>query len=189
MQADWEFEVGGDAPAIDACWPGLVDLRQAPERAIELKEAQDFAALGEALAQLNTPASPVWTSKCDFFPQLEPGEFDPHELDAPEGSAAYACGCYIDMLPRCGGEWTQPAAAVNACEQICSRLGAIPLRCCRIDLIVRSAVIVPDRTDLGITAYLTACGAIPAEGATALVTALAAFAGVVSHAPLPAKPL
>jgi hypothetical protein len=27
LEADWEFEVGGDAPVIDALWPGFVDLR------------------------------------------------------------------------------------------------------------------------------------------------------------------
>jgi hypothetical protein len=30
MEADWEFEVGGDAPVIDALWPGFVDLRLSP---------------------------------------------------------------------------------------------------------------------------------------------------------------
>ncbi len=32
MEADWEFEVGGDAPVIEAHWPGFVDLRQNPEQ-------------------------------------------------------------------------------------------------------------------------------------------------------------
>ena len=35
MEADWEFEVGGDAPVIDACWPGFVDLRRIPGAARE----------------------------------------------------------------------------------------------------------------------------------------------------------
>ena len=27
MEADWEVEVGGGAPVIEAFWPGFVDLR------------------------------------------------------------------------------------------------------------------------------------------------------------------
>jgi hypothetical protein len=188
VQADWEFEVGGDAPVIDAHWPGLVDLRLAPERAIEIQEAKDFAALGPALEQLNAPASPVWTSKCDFFPQLEPGEFDPDELDAPPGSAACASACYIDMLPL-GGQWSAAADAADACKHICGLLGVIALRCCRVDLLVRRAVIAPGSVDLGITAYLTACGATPVDGTMTLGAALAAFADAVSSARLPANPL
>ena len=39
MEADWEFEVGGDAPVIEACWEGFIDLRKTPERARQLPEA------------------------------------------------------------------------------------------------------------------------------------------------------
>ena len=31
MEADWEFEVGGDAPVIEALWAGFVDLRSQPD--------------------------------------------------------------------------------------------------------------------------------------------------------------
>ena len=27
MEADWEFEVGGEAPVIEASWEGFIDLR------------------------------------------------------------------------------------------------------------------------------------------------------------------
>ena len=30
MEADWEVEIGGGAPVIDACWDGYVDLRFNP---------------------------------------------------------------------------------------------------------------------------------------------------------------
>jgi hypothetical protein len=69
MEADWEFEVEGEtaaaeapipeAPIIDACWPGFVDLRRNPERAWDLPEARQLPALAEALARLNAAASPV----------------------------------------------------------------------------------------------------------------------------------
>ena len=48
-------------------------------------------------------------------------------------------------------------------------------RCCRVDLVVRRAFITPELMDLGITAYLTACGESPAEAARTLQAALAAF--------------
>ena len=32
MEADWEVEIGGGAPVIDALWPGFVDLRAARAR-------------------------------------------------------------------------------------------------------------------------------------------------------------
>src|SRR5208337_4431139 len=98
MEADWEFEVGGNAPVIETHWPGFVDLRQNPERARQLPEAAQLPGLAEVLAKLNAVDSPVWTSKCDVWPHLEPDEFDPDELDAPPG-CSYAMGCYIDLLP------------------------------------------------------------------------------------------
>jgi hypothetical protein len=54
-------------------------------------------------------------------------------------------------------------------------LRAVPRRCCRADLIIRRAFITPERVELGITAYLTACGKSPAEAAQVLQAALAIF--------------
>jgi hypothetical protein len=184
MEADWEVEVGAGAPAIEAHWPGFVDLRLHPERAWQLPEAAQLPALPEALAKLNAAASPVWTSKCDFWPVVEPNEFDPDELDAPPGCAAHALGCYIDLLPRGDRQWETPAAAAAACKWLCGLLRAVPLRCCRVDFVVRRAFIAPDLTgpaplDLGITAYLTACGPSAAEAAQTLAATLEALAGVL----------
>jgi hypothetical protein len=185
MEADWEIEVGGEAPVIDALWPGFTDLRLHPERARQLPETAQFPALAAALAKLNADASPVWTSKCDFWPVLEPGEFDPDELDAPSGCAAYATGCYIDLLPRGDERWTGPALAADACKQLCGLLRAVRLHCCRVDLVIRRAIIVPNRMDLGMTAYLTACGLSATEATQRLQAALTAFADVIcSHSTL-----
>src|SRR5271155_5837199 len=108
MQADWEFELGSGAPVIEARWSGFVDLRLDPRRAFLLPEAAQLPALAQALLRLNAAASPVWTSKCDFFPSLAPGEFDADELDAPPSSSVHAVACYIDLLPRSDQEWTVP---------------------------------------------------------------------------------
>jgi hypothetical protein len=181
MEADWEFEVGGDAPVIDACWAGFVDLRRTPGAAWGFAEVKELPALAEALEQLNAPSSPVWTSKCDFYPALQPDEFDASEMDADElavggGSRANAVGCYIDILPKLGDGWSEPTMAEAACRQVCSVLGGVPLRCCRVDLIVRSAMVDVDTVGLGITAYISACGSGDGEARDALGSALTALA-------------
>jgi hypothetical protein len=177
MEADWEFEVGGDAtvPVIDAQWAGFVDLRQSPERAWQLPEAAQLPALAEVLAKLNEASSPVWSSKCDVWPHLEPDEFDPDELDAPPGCAC-AMGCYIDLLHRIDRQWAEPDKAAADCKHVCGLLSAVPLRCCRVDLVIRRAIITPELMSLGITAYLTSCSRSDAEAAVALQAALEAFA-------------
>jgi hypothetical protein len=175
MEADYEFEVGGDAPVIEAHWAGFVDLRRAPERAGKLPEIVQFPALAEALTKLNAADSTVWTSKCDFWPHLEPDEFDPDELDAPPGCAAHAMGCFIDLLPNSDQPWTLPAQAEKACKRICGLLNAVPLACCRVDLVIRRAFITPELMDLGVTAYLTACGESFSAAEKTLEAALAAF--------------
>ena len=105
MEADWEIEIGGHAPVIDACWEGFVDLRHAPGRAAELSEARDLPALADALARLNGPSSPLWTSKCDVW---RPESFDPDELDAPGRTGENAIACYIDLLPHSHRPWRDP---------------------------------------------------------------------------------
>jgi hypothetical protein len=175
MQADSEFDIGGDAPVIEAHWAGFVDLRLQPERAATLIEAAAFPALAQALRTLNAPGSPVWTSKCDFFPRLAPDEFDAIELDAHPSEAAYAMACYIDLLAVNGARWSSPESVRVHCEAICSRLWAISLCCCRADLVIRRAIVEPDRMELGITAYPSACGPTPDAASSALEAALAAL--------------
>jgi hypothetical protein len=182
MEADWEFEIGGDAPVIDACWPGFVDLRWTPqsdagsrERFRSLPETVQLPGLAIALEQLNARESPVWTSKCDFWPELRGEEFDVDEMDAPAGSFTHAAGCYIDLLPKSDQQWTFPRMIADDCGRLCDRMHAVPLRCCRVDLIIRRALIAPDLADTGITAYFTACGPNRAEAAQTLEAALAAF--------------
>jgi hypothetical protein len=176
LQADWEFEVGVDAPVIDACWPGFVDLRATPELAGELAEAAKFSALSRALEKLNGQRSPVWTCKCDFWPTLGSEDFDGDELDAPSGQCGHGAAVYIDLLPKTDGAWSAPDLAEWVARQFCARLSGIPLRSCRADLIIRQAVVTPDLTDLGMTAYITACGATPVDAKRTLESALTAFA-------------
>jgi hypothetical protein len=175
MEADWEIEIGGEGPIIDACWQGFVDLRSKPERVRELSEVRQLPALGNMLLRINGSDSPVWTAKCDVW---SVDAFDRFELDAPDGFLR-AVACYVDLLPRSDQQWVYPKMAITSCEKICERLRAVSLRGCRLDLIIRRAVIVPGTLDLGITAYLIGCGVTQADAVVQLESALAVFADSV----------
>ena len=158
MEADWEFEVGGDGPVIEALWPGFVDLRLSPELANELPEVNELPALGAALFKLNAKASPFWTSKCGVWTLNDPNRFDPDEFDAPKGSTEHTIGFYIDILPKRIEQWDSPDVVAGACRAWCGQFHVVAQRCCRIDLIIRRAFIISGQFDLGVTAYLSACG-------------------------------
>ena len=176
MEADWEVEVGDGAPVIVADWPGFVDLRTAPERANRLMEAGQLPELAEALARLNAAESPVWTSKCDVWPL---DTFDADELDAPAESAHEAMGCYIDLLPKGGGQWSKPELVGEWCRNVSACVRDYPLRCCRVDLVVRGALIDMETPGYGVSAYLSAAGPDAAEASRVLSTAVFAFANSV----------
>lgn len=158
MEADWEVEIGPRAPMIDACWEGLIDLRREPAMARTLPEVTALPELQDALVQLNAAQSPVWTAKCDVWQVADGAELDADEIDASADDILYTWSCYIDLLPKSARQWSTPQMAVVWCERVCSRLHTAELRSCRVDLIVRSAMVTPDLMDRGITAYLTACG-------------------------------
>src|SRR5215813_14442400 len=67
VEADWSVEIGADLPLIAVPWEGFVDLRRDLAAAHELRETTAAPMLGEALIDLNQEASPVFTSKCDFW--------------------------------------------------------------------------------------------------------------------------
>jgi len=185
MEADWEIEIGGDAPIIEAHWSGLVDLRVNPERARLLPEAQQLPALSHALVRLNAPASPVWTSKCDVF---VPDHTDPDELDAldaPRTTAIRTLACYIDILPRSEDEWSSIKVVETACRIICDRLHSLTARSCRADLVIRRALLAGEVASLGVTAYITAVGPNDSSAAKTLSAALAGFADAAAASQAP----
>lgn len=177
MEADWEFEIGWDAPVIDAAWAGLIDLRSEPARVHEIAETAQLPGLADALRRLNVPGSPVWTAKCDVW---EPAEFDPNEMEADPASTKEAIACYLDLLPRSDQQWNSPEASGKWCDRRVQILRTIPAPNCRADLVIRRAWITPEVHDLGVTAYLTACGSDRASARQALTAALAAFVDAVA---------
>lgn len=179
MEADWEFEVGGDAPVIDAYWPGLINLREEPERVGQIAETQALPELADVLLQLNQEESPVWTSKTEIF---TPEQIDRDELTASLDEAQFTIACYIDLLRRNEQIWKLPSKAEKECRSLCAQLREIPLRCCRVDLVIRRAEL-SDGIDFGITAYLTACGGTLVDARKRLAECLAVFAQLWVSAP------
>ena len=178
MEADWEFDIGGDAPVIDALWTGFIDLGTAPLRVGEINETQGQPGLAEALVRLNAEDAPFWTSKSDVF---RPEEMDADELEAHADETHHRAACYIDLLKR-KPVWNFPLEAERDCKQLCKRLREIPLRCCRVDLVIRRAVI-GDVNSLGATAYFTACGGTELQARTTLAECLSAFSDVAAPPP------
>ena len=179
MEADWEVEIGPGAPVIDARWAGFVDLRQTPEQALQLSEVASLPSLADVLVRLNGVESPIWTSKCDLWPVVDPAEFHPDEMDASAENATHAWACYTDLLSRNGEQWNDPALAVEWCRSICKRLHGVSLTHCRADLIVRQALISAANIGVGITAYLTACGPTAENANQVLQSALRTFTDAV----------
>ena len=177
MEADWEFEIGGDAPIIDAAWSGFVDLRISPARVDEIAEVAQFSGLRDALLRLNRPRSPVWTAKCDVW---QPDEFDPDELNAKPEQAKHALACYLDLLPRSNQQWTLSHMVAQSCDAWRTHLRGVSLSNCRADFVIRRAWITPDLQDTGITAYLSACGPDLAAAHRALSAALAAVVDAIA---------
>jgi hypothetical protein len=172
MEADWEIELGGDAPVIDAHWPGFTDLRRFPERAAAFQETVEIPALAAILVRLNSSSSPVWTCKCDVW-WVE--SFDPSELDAVAEAPLYAIACYIDLLPVDDRWWLTPDLTLEWCKRMRTRLHSQPLHCSRADLILRAAFLTPESQGLGVTAYITACGVTRPDTILTLGSALEMF--------------
>jgi hypothetical protein len=175
MEAEWEVEVGGGAPVIDALWPGFVDLRRNPERIGEIQEAAAFPALARLLLTLNGAGSPLWTAKCDLW--------EPEADESAGGCVPAKLACYVDLLPLASHLFVHWEDAEIFCREWVARLAPVPLPECRVDLVVRKAVSGPAE-GFGVTAYLSAGGRAGGRdrstAAEALAAALAAFAGAIS---------
>jgi hypothetical protein len=174
MDADWEVEIGGGAPAIEALWPGFVDLRSFPARIAEIVEAASFPALAVLLQRLNAAESPLWTSKCDIWEPESAALARPGEV---VGHAPSALACYIDLLPVEGCVFARWQQAEAFCREWVARLSDDRLPECSVDLVVRLAIAGPAE-GFGVTAYLSAGGGN--RPAAAVLTALmAVFADAV----------
>jgi hypothetical protein len=180
MEADWSVEVGPQLDAIDGDWDGFVDLRRAPAAVDGIAEAARYQPLRDALAALNAGESPLFTAKCDVWGLAE-GEVDADEFDAG-GTAQTGMACYIDVLAREPGLYASFARHEAWAQAVVDRLRESPIRCGRVDLVVRGA-----RADgaegFGITLYAAGCGCDSAAAQTAWEAVLsAAVTATISEA-------
>jgi hypothetical protein len=186
MDADWEVEVGGGAPVIEALWSGFVDLRRNPERLGEIAEAAAFPALADLLRALNGPTSSVWTAKCDIW---EPDTTDlaNQALPSPGGEIQQvALACYIDLLPVEGQVFAHWQQAKDFCRAWTKQLVPLNLADSRVELIVRQAV-AGETEGFGVTAYLGAMGRDRIAAAEVLKIVMIAFAEAIPTAAAPQK--
>jgi hypothetical protein len=169
LNADWEVEIGGDAPVIEALWPGFIDLRSHPERVTEIGETAIFPPLAALLQSLNALDSPLWSSKCDVW-LPEPG----------------AIALYIDMLPREGLVFAQWQQAAAFCRDFVFRIARRATDDCTADLVIRQAI-AGEAAGFGITAYVSATGLDPSHAATLLAAAIDGFSDALPRVGPPAK--
>lgn len=155
MDVDWEVEVGGGAPVIEALWTGadglagFVNLEKFPERIGEIAEAAALPGLADLLLALNGVGSPVWTSKCDVW-------------EAEPGTAAI----YIDVLPRGDQVFAELRQAEGFCRDLVARLEQASGPAGTVELVIRQAF-AGEKAGFGVTAYLSASGADGAAAAMA----------------------
>lgn len=184
MEADWEIEIAPDAPMIDASWSGFVDLRNDPNGVANLQEVHQFPLLGSILlrfngldpAQIENASAVFWTTKCDLW---TPESVDPDEMEATRSESAVAWACYIDLIPEDAALFTSLPELESQARRIVSRLRATPVRCSRIDLILRQAI-ARGNNGFGITAYTTVCGPDTSNAEQTLEAALDALVKAIS---------
>ncbi|MBV8630360.1 MAG: hypothetical protein JOZ83_05510 [Silvibacterium sp.] len=157
MEADWDVEIGPDAPCIVVPWPGFVDLRYFRASVDQILEAACHPALADALAALNTTTSPVFTAKCDIW-QLQNEEIDPDEFNARPESARTGFASYIDVLLREQETFRSFQFHERLVRHITTALRTIELANCRVDLVLRAAI-VDTAHGYGVAVYTAGCGA------------------------------
>jgi len=193
MEADFEVQVGGGAPVIEALWEGFVDLRRSPERVYEISEAATFPALAEALLALNGLDAPLWTSKCDVWDPhaAEMEAFEPGQSALPERHHA-ALACYIDLLPRSSLVFADWKDAEDFCRRWVAQIEAEEMggathdatHSATVDLIVRQAI-AGEAEGFAITAYLGVVADYRAGAEEALAAALRHFVAATLSVPAP----
>ena len=82
------------------------------------------------------------------------------------------------MLQRNDQTWEVPLEAESDCRNLREKLRAILLGNCRVDIVLRRAVL-GDVDKLGATVYITACGSTLENAKSRLAECMAAFAVVV----------
>lgn len=156
MEADWAAEIGPRLDHIDPAWAGFIDLRTCPDAAEQVPETAASAELRDALALLNAPDSPVFTSKCDVW-TLASDELDPWEYDFPPGEPRTGLAVYIDLIARDPEVFLSFERHEYWVRNTALRLRALPITGGRADLVIRAAL-DGEHAGFGVTLYAAGCG-------------------------------
>ncbi|HET9742991.1 MAG TPA: hypothetical protein VFQ00_09580 [Terriglobales bacterium] len=98
MLAEWNVEIGGDAPVLEIPWESAdgriqyFDLKRQPELLLRLPEAGASNELREFLQRLNSPESPWETAKCDLWSSQE------IEEEEQIFGSPWKFGSYLDLI-------------------------------------------------------------------------------------------
>lgn len=160
MEADWSVEIGADEPYIDASWDGRIDLRASASMIHTLQEAR-HAALRNALLNLNSLQSGLFTTKCDIW-TLAKNEIDPDEFGAERETAKIGFASYIDILERSSARFESFVYHEALIRNLTAHLRQIELTNGRVDIVLRAAA-DGGRQGFGLTVYSAGCGADHAE--------------------------
>lgn len=182
MLSDWTVECGADDPVVVLPWHSedgslrYFDLRRTPEAIEKISEAQQFPPLASALRQWNHPGATIFTAKCDVW-SYPSDLFDADDLPG----YAFAQGSYIDLIPSNPEIFRSFAACESQLRLWTASARAIPLRECRCEWTLRSAVIFPSlvvdkdasgQTGFATTLYVWGYGESPQAAASAWAEAL-----------------
>jgi hypothetical protein len=186
VEADWSVEIGPDLPRIVVPWSDLesdsgngpgshsrsdgpedpcdagshslrfVDLRSDPPAIEQIEEARRYPGLKRALTALNSPGSPVFSSKCDVF-QITKEEIDPLEYDA-DSETDVGLIYYIDLVMQNFPVFGSFSAQEIWLRKLVSELREhAQVRSARIDFVLRPATVFAHEC-FAVTCYIAACG-------------------------------
>jgi hypothetical protein len=160
MEADWDVEIGPDAPSIEVPWEGFIDLRNDPCSAVlVISEAATHPPLRDALITMNSGESAILTSKCDAW-WLKQEEIDVYEFDSRSENVQFGFASYIDVLLINQDRFQSFEFHEDLVRRITGELRATDLTDCRVDIVVRTATINCS-SGFGITIYAAGCATLP----------------------------
>lgn len=124
MEVDFAVELGPDDETLEFPWtapnggPRYYDLKRQPEALTHIAEAARFPELGEFLAAINSPLSPLETAKCDAWATTE------INLEEAIFNAPWKFGSYVDFV------FTDPSARFSFAEheELLKKLTALMTR-------------------------------------------------------------
>ncbi len=168
MLFDWSAECAADDPVLVVPWSDpagathFVDLREDPEAADDIPEADAHPPLRQALRALNAPRSPIFTAKCDAWLTSSDEELGllRLELDLPPADTGIGLISYIDLLWRDRSIFTSFHQHEHLVHRLARRATAIDQPSAMLDCIIRPALLdlAGPQEGFAISLYIKAVG-------------------------------